>query len=314
VATGDGKNQWFFARGRPTTSSSGASTAGFAACCRPLNWGVSGHRMPTSPEQWVEAVPRDGVVHIGLRSWKDFGFLVTSEAFPWSEYVFRGHKSARWLLLSTIDRACPEGRLKESDLAKRLDRFKYAVRGRRGGSPAKLDEMNDWWALGQHFGLHTPLLDWTSSPFVAAFFAVESPPPESSDAWAIWALNREEVSARSTEILKKVRGKVPPRKRVPEQEIVEFVEPLSDENARLVNQSGLFTRAPVGIDLESWVQSNFRGKRKSRVLLKITCPPSERELALEALDRMNINHATLFPDLHGASMRCNVKFARSVAK
>jgi hypothetical protein len=31
-------NQWLFARGRPTTSSSGASTAAFGACCRPLNW------------------------------------------------------------------------------------------------------------------------------------------------------------------------------------------------------------------------------------------------------------------------------------
>jgi hypothetical protein len=34
---------------------------------------------------------------------------------------------------------------------------------------------------------------------------------------------------------------------------------MSDDNQRLLNQGGLFTRAPFGMSLDDWVKKKFQG-------------------------------------------------------
>ena len=54
------------------------------------------------------------------------------------------------------------------------------------------------------------------------------------------------------------------------------------------------------------LSGHFRRITTWLVLIKITMPSENRPAALRALNRMNINRASLFPDLAGASAYCNM--------
>ncbi|UCE47464.1 MAG: hypothetical protein JSW47_17935, partial [Phycisphaerales bacterium] len=49
-----------------------------------------------------------------------------------------------------------------------------------------------------------------------------------------------------------------------------------------------------------------RGYTEAYGFIKFKIPDRDRDACLKALNRMNINHMTLFPDLYGASEYCNM--------
>jgi len=264
--------------------------------------------------RWKEPETNDGYTEIELSNWKHFHDFIYEEMLDFESYIWRGQRRDDWELKSTLDRHVTTESHQEH-----LKRFKFATRGRRGVNPPAITEEKDWWALGQHYGLETPLLDWTQSPFVAAYFAFIGVGSKQTDSRAIYALQRVSVKDKAHQLRKEefrvalkneqeLEAKGQPYSPVEFEDIrpqVEFIRPLSDENHRLVNQGGLFSRAPDHTTLEKWVRTNFPGEDDS-VLIKIRVPNKDREDSLRSLNRMNINHLTLFPDLHGASEFCNL--------
>jgi hypothetical protein len=307
-------------------------------------------RKSPNPEQWTRVSQADGSVTFRLASWSHFFDFLEAEVFHLSSpskqsYIWRGQRRSNWSLSSSLDRLFSQLSLTASPselerrLAEHLDVFKHAARGRRGPNPASLPEEKDWWALGQHFGLKTPLLDWTRSPFAAAYFAFEELAPDPTDYRVVYGLSRgavdrknEEISSASNDgkaralareritdklVQKAVKAKansdeakntkndsnhLAGRERLAK---IDFIDPMSDENQRLVSQGGLFTRAPIGKPIEQWISDAFYGS-ESPVLVRIEIPDHDRRQCLSALDRMNINHLSLFPDLSGASRWTNL--------
>ena len=250
-------------------------------------------------KRWETISVENGIWTIQLSSWKYFHDYVTQQMLNYSHYVWRGDRLDNRQLLSSFDRKY-QGKVQrfiEKRLEIHLGQFKLSVRGRRGVNPPELKLENEWWALGQHHGLSTPLVDWTRSPFVALFFAFEKVKRPQSRKRAIYDINPRSCESKTKDILDNHTGPL-------RADFVEFFSPLQDGNSRLVNQSGLFSRCTPGKALESWVEQYHPGK-DSGMLIRILIPDIGRSDCLRTLNKMNINYLTLFPDLHGASHHAN---------
>lgn len=253
------------------------------------------------PKRWETVGFENGIGEYRFSSWKYYANYIQDEMLNYNAYIWRGQNQENWKLQPSLDRIFKGNNKSPSGItrAKHLEAFKYAVRGRRGLNPPTLKDENEWWALGQHQGLLTPLLDWTTSPYVAAYFAYFKKTEDVNKRIAIFALHKPSIERKSNEIIQGYKSKGRPP-------VIEFVNPLSDDNLRLVNQGGLFTRSPDNISVEEWVNEHFIGYNRV-VLLKMTFPNKEREFVLQSLNRMNINHLSLFPDLYGASQYSNLE-------
>jgi hypothetical protein len=109
-----------------------------------------------------------------------------------SHWMYRGHSCATWELESTLERALkplswpPE--LAEKWEEASMYRFKSRAHHYIGADAVPKSKLG-WLSLMQHHGVPTRLLDFTTSPFMAFFFAFDGVDPDQKEDCAIWALD-----------------------------------------------------------------------------------------------------------------------------
>jgi hypothetical protein len=135
-------------------------------------------------------LPGHSYAHVHVHNWGSLQTFLLSL----NGWVFRGHSKASWDLTSSLERSLSTRGMDESapDAEREIVRaFQRQAHHFTRDIPSR-GSLLEWAALVRHFGGPSRLLDFTRSPFVAAFFAFEAAQP--SEPSAIWAIHEAAVN------------------------------------------------------------------------------------------------------------------------
>lgn len=219
-------------------------------------------------------------------TWSDFKSYVSN--ISESGYLFRGQKEP-WKLCTSFHR---RGRYRISEFinndVKQLHQRLSAMTSHYFDLSSP-EQNGAFFNLLQHHGYPTPLLDWTHSPYVAAFFAFRDwPISYSGDEYVrIYVLNKRawQASYRQVQYLDPS---------YPHLSVSEFI---AINNPRLSPQQAATTATNI-YDIEAYVIGK-EVESSVKYLHAFDIPAKERHAVMADLRFMGITAASMFPGIDG---------------
>jgi hypothetical protein len=167
--------------------------------------------------------------------------------------------------------------------------------------------------IAQHYGVPTQLLDFTRNPMTALFFACEQSPKKDGILFSV-GIKAQEVKSKeefnaakpdyniaSYDLLAHGANPLGPYNLGGKHK---FVVPPQLDN-RIKSQDSVFCCFPpeqLTVTLEKQVSWEYEGGQVGEGMNWINSwviPSSSKSSILQELNRIGINHSTLFPDVHG---------------
>ncbi|PQJ46365.1 hypothetical protein BTN99_13640 [Vibrio campbellii] len=242
--------------------------------------------------------------HITINSWSDLERNISRKNYR--KWIFRGQANFDWTLESSLARTFREAskiRSSGSRLTREIDKLSHERvmidRFRRHAHLylKHLPETNDdlsWLSMMQHYGAPTRLLDFSFSPYIALYFALES---GDGDA-ALYCINSQALVQEDQEYFSDRQNAIYGRimeKHNDEPCLYSFEPTFSNE--RLLSQQGVLVATNSLSFTHEETLDGYRNREKE--IIKYRIPANMRYSGIRLLHRMNIISSIIYPGLEG---------------
>jgi hypothetical protein len=237
-----------------------------------------------------------------FKTWEEFEaeVILAAEGKQHLKPLFRGQRQANWKLETTLERFLKQHGITDIDYSVLLyhlkiisasgvietvteKKWKLCEEFQQDDGYSKAPSNYEFMVFLRQNGFPSPLLDWTRSPYVAAFFAFRHANPKENDFVAIFEY---------TEDMGTGKGICPG-----ETTICPCGSWIATDKKHFLQQSEytICRKQKDGITFYASHEEVFdRGNEDQDVLIKYLLPVTERERVLKKLRLMNITPYSLF--------------------
>lgn len=229
-------------------------------------------------------------------SWEQYKEEIAGNSDLW---VYRGQPNSDWDLKSSLERFNFDPDVEQQLLDEFKSGFELFVE-----KEIKYDL--DYLAYMQHFGVPTRLLDFTYSPYIAAYFAFEYPQNQNV---AIYSMDYKSINSifeddfnssiinsfSKSSYFKTVDNLIKSKK-----DALYFVNQFHSFDRQFTQQSIFLANCGFRFSINELLEGQPN-------INKFIFSKSERTKVLIDLEKMNINGHSLFPGLDGFSRRIKIK-------